>query len=214
MPRDSFGRRSSNWDEEEQGKKKAGKILAQRAWLLIVPLIAIAFYNGRFLVPAVQKADSQITEIKGKLEDQREKTLSEAHRLGVGISALRALSDTFQVRYKLFDSKIDSVSKEIALNEAEVKKLEAEGESLRTIMSLATDKASKLSVLLPPMQGRIDSLKSLISTRQDLVRKLSAEQQEDLDSAKRVMRPELFRKNTALVTGQGDFPNRDALEKR
>jgi hypothetical protein len=30
----------------------------------------------------------------------------------------------------------------------------------------------------------------------------------------RVLNPDSYRKNTALVTGEGNFPNRDAIEKR
>jgi len=214
MPSDSFGRRSSDWSEEEPRSKKAVRLLAQRAWLIIVPLIGVGFYNARYLTPAVKDMDAKIATERQELEAQRTKTLSDARRVGVKISALSALADTFEVRFLKIDALIDSVNTLRESDLADLKQLEAEGDSLRAIYSHAAGRSSELAALLPPMQARIDSLKATITGWEDTIRKLEAEKAADTDLAERILRPNLFRKNTALVTGPGEFPNRDALPKR
>jgi hypothetical protein len=64
------------------------------------------------------------------------------------------------------------------------------------------------------MQQKIDSLKAMIAARDEEIQKLEAERKADADLTERVLRPDLFRKNSALFTGEGDYPNRDALPKR
>ena len=54
----------------------------------------------------------------------------------------------------------------------------------------------------------------MIATCTAEAQRLDEETSTNLDLADRVLNPIKYRKNTALVTGKGDFPNRDALPKR
>jgi chromosome segregation ATPase len=179
-----------------------------------VPLIGVGWYNARYLGPATKAAEVRIETERKTYEDQRAKTLSEARKIGVTISALRALADTFQVRFAKVDALIDSVTVLRNADQTEVTKLEGELDSLRTVYSIASGKSSELSALLPPMQARIDSLKTRIASREDSIRKLEAEKQADQKRAKEVLDPNTLRKNSALLEGKGNFPNRDALPRR
>ena len=60
--------------------------------------------------------------------------------------------------------------------------------------------------------ARIDSLKNLIAAEEEQIRQLETARQADLDQTSKVLSPP--RKNTALLNGEGDFPNRDARPKR
>jgi hypothetical protein len=210
MPR-SFGSGGDEWDD--QGNRPL-KFLLQRTWVLVVPLIAIGWYQAREISPRVKAIQAEVDTQRAQVEGQRAKTLSDARRVEVGISALRALADTFEVRFAGIDALIDSVT---ALRNADMSDLgwlEHQADSLRVIESEATGKSDQLSRLLPPMQTKIDSLKAVIAARDEEIQKLEAERKADADLTERVLRPDLFRKNSALFTGEGDYPNRDALPKR
>jgi hypothetical protein len=216
MPLDRFAHRSGRWDDEEREKPASRilKLILQRSWILIVPLIAIAWYNSRQIVPLSKKYDADLATAKKTAEARRTTVLSDARRVGVQISALNALSDTLEVRFQKYDALIDSVSVLRDADMVEVQSLEHQADSLRAIYSQAAGKSGDLSVLLPPMQARIDSLKIRISAREDSIQALQAQKQTDLALAERILRPQLFRKNSAILTGAGTFPNRDSLPKR
>jgi hypothetical protein len=213
MRRDSFSRTTDNWEEEKVDRPLL-MILLQRSWLLLVPLIAIAWYNGRVLVPQAKQMDAQIAELKSKTDDERTKTLSDARKVQIGLSALAALGDTFKVRFAGMDVLIDSVT---TLKEAESKDLqwlEARADSLRKALSSTEGRWREASVKLPPLQARIDSLTAVVAARSQQITSLEVEAKALRDSSDRVLRPDVYRKNSALLTGPGDFPNRDALPKR
>jgi hypothetical protein len=214
MPRHTFDSGSSDdWEDRHEGNRTVRFIL-RRSWVLIVPLIAVAWYNARHVVPMQKKLDQEIAQERVRGEAERTKTLTDARKVGVGISMLEALSDTFQVRFAAIDSLIDSVAVLRAQDEVDMKTLEAQGESLRTVYSMGSGKAESLANRLPAMQARIDSLKTLIASRNEQIQTLEAQKEKDLDMADRVLHPNSYRKNSALLTGKGDFPNRDALPER
>ena len=212
MPR-SLGRDSSDWGREDDGNRVL-KFLLQRSWVLVVPLIAIGWYQAREVAPRVQAIEAEIAAERDSVDAQRTRKLSGARRVEVGVSALRALADTFEVRFAGIDVLIDSVSALREADQSDLTWLQTQADSLQKVLSVASGKSAQLSVLLPPMQTRIDSLKSAIAARDEEIKKLEQERQADADLTERVLRPDLFRKNSALFTGEGEYPNRDALPKR
>jgi chromosome segregation ATPase len=210
MPR-SFGREGGDWDDRGN---PVLKFILQRSWVLVVPLIAVGWYQAREVAPKVKAIQEDLEQKRAETDQQRTKTLSDARRVEVGISALRALSDTFQVRFDGVDTLIDSVAALRAADLSDLHWLEAQAESLQAIYSEASGKSDELSRLLPPMQQKIDSLRAVIAARDEEVAELEAERKADAELTERVLRPDLFRKNSALFTGEGDYPNRDALPKR
>ena len=211
MPR-SFGRGGEDWGED-QGNP-ALKFILQRSWVLIVPLIAVGWYQAREVAPRVKAVHAEMEKERAEIDMQRAKTLSDARRVEVGISALRALADTFEVRFAGIDALMDSVTALRDADLSDLRWLEKQSDSLRAVESVASGKSDELSRLLPPMQQKIDSLKAVIAARDEEIQKLEAERKADADLTERVLRPDLFRKNSALFTGEGDYPNRDALPKR
>ncbi len=213
MPRGDFGRASGDWEDEKQPNPVLRFVL-QRSWVLVVPLIAIAWYNARELQPLAKKADTEIAQIKIAGEEKRNGVLSGARRLEVNLSLLRAVGDTFQVRFAKIDSMVDSVT---VLRDADAKDLawlKSRADSLQKSLSETEGKSAELAAKLPPMQATIDSLTQVIAAWNDEIQRLEQARSEDMSLTDRILRPDAYRKNTALVTGHGEFPNRDALPKR
>jgi hypothetical protein len=203
--------------EEREEKKEANPILrgiAARAWYLVIPLIALGWYHTKVVTPRVNAVSAQILADQKAIEAQRGTILSDARKLGVETSRLKAEADTFSVRATQFSALLDTVRMVVDSQVAETRKLEAQSDSLRTIISEAEGNATRYSDSLVAMQARVDSLRALIEGRQAMTAKLQQEIAVDQDLADRILRPGVYRKNSALVTGHGDFPNRDALPKR
>ncbi len=214
MPRGHFGKDSSDeWPSEREGNPTV-RFIFQRSWVLIVPLIAIAWYNSRTIQPLAKKMDETTLQEKATAEGKRDEILTNATRLEARISMLAALDDTFKSRFTKIDSLIDSVSTVRASDTKDLNFLQSRADSLRKIMAGADSQSAELSAKLPPMQTKIDSLNRLIADWNTEIKRLEDARAADSSLTDRVLRPNVYRKNTALMTGAGDFPNRDALPKR
>ena len=200
------------WDKPEGNRFL--RALATRSWYLVVPLIAIWWFHTRTVVPQVEAVDQQILKDRRETELIRNKTLSEARALGVEISRLRAEADTFSVRSGQYAAVLDSVLTIQRQHLTESHRLELQSDSLRTRLSEMEGRSLEYSDALTQMQAQVDSLRVLIDGHQAEIERLEQEIQVNQDLADRLKRPEAYRKNTALVTGEGDYPNRDALPKR
>ncbi len=206
--------RKFSFDEPEKKSNRVVRAIAARSWYLFVPLIGIWWAHTRVVTPQIKAVDVQIQADNKEVEAQRTKILADARKLGVETSRLKAEADTFSVRATQFAALLDTVQMVVDSQTQETRKLEAQSDSLRAIISDAEGKSSRYSESLTSMQARVDSLRTLIEQRQTETKKLRDEIAIDQDLADRLIRPEAYRKNSALLTGQGDFPNRDALPKR
>ncbi len=202
----------NQWEKPE--KNKFLPALAARSWYLVVPLIAVWWFHTKAVVPQIAAIDQKIVEDRKETELIRSKTLAEARGLGVEISKLRAEADTFSVRSGQYAAVLDSVLAIQRKHVSETHRLEIQSDSLRAILSETDGKSLVYSDSLTRMQAQVDSLRTLIDSRLAEAKRLEEEIAVNRDLADRLNRPEIYRKNTALVTGSGNYPNRDALPKR
>ncbi len=211
MPR-SFGNSGDGWGEESGSP--VVKFILQRSWVLIVPFIAIGWYQAREVAPRIKALDAQIAAEQDSVDNQRAVILTGARKVEASLSAIRALSDTFAVRFDAVAQLIDSVTVLRNAEMSDLRYLERQADSLQKVYLQASGKSEVLARLLPPMQSRIDSLRAVIAARNSEIARLEEEKRADADLTDRVLRPDAYRKNSALFTGEGDYPNRDALPKR
>ncbi|MBM3285769.1 MAG: hypothetical protein FJY88_00215 [Candidatus Eisenbacteria bacterium] len=209
-----FSRGSEDlWGDEKPGNPIFKAIFA-RSWFLVVPLIAMWWFEARKIDPMAKQIDAKIAEHRQGIEVTRTSSLAAARKMGVRISLLRAVGDTFQVRFAQMGDLLDSLRVLEGQERTEIRMLEAQAESLRAVFSEAQGKMGVFSDRLSVLQARVDSLRTLIAERGDETARLETEISTDKDLADRILRPDAYRKNSALVTGSGDFPNRDDLPKR
>lgn len=201
------------WGERGEGNPIL-KALFARSWFLVIPLIAIWWFEAKKIDPMAKQIEQKIAEDRKTVETSRGQLLAQSRQMGVRISLLRAVGDTFTVRFEQMGTLLDSLRILEAADRAEVQKLEAQSESLRAVYAGAEEKSRVASERLTVLQSTVDSLRSLISQREEETRRLEGEIATDRDLADRLLRPEAYRKNNALLTGEGEFPNRDALQKR
>jgi hypothetical protein len=204
--------RYSSYDEGE--RSPIVKFLAARSWFLIIPLIGLVYANAKQITPKYQLIKAGIVTQEAAINEERVKVLKGAREVEVHISQLHALQDTFSVRFAKIDSLADSVSVLVATDRQALGQLQAELDSLSQVYSLAMGRSQANSESLQVLSPIVDSLRTAIATRTAETQRLDEETSINLDLADRVLNPTKYRKNTALVTGKGDFPNRDALPKR
>lgn len=204
--------RYSTYDDSE--RSPIVKFLAARSWFLIIPLIGLVYANAKQITPKYQQIKASIVTEEAAINQERVNVLKGAREMEVHISQLRALQDTFAVRFSRIDSLADSVGVLLAADGQALGKLQAELDSLRQVYSLAMGQSEANSESLQVLSPIVDSLKTAIATRIAEAQRLDEETATNLDLADRVLNPVKYRKNTALVTGKGDFPNRDALPPR
>jgi hypothetical protein len=204
--------RYSSYDEGD--RSPIVKALAARSWFLIVPLIGLVYANAKQVTPKYQAIKTDIATQEKAINEERVRVLKGARELEVHISQLHALQDTFAVRVAGIDSLADSVNVLLTADRTAMDKLQTELDSLSQVNSLALSQSLVYSESLQVLSPIVDSLKVAISTRTAEAESLVAQTATNLDLADRILNPNKYRKNTALVTGKGDFPNRDALPKR
>jgi hypothetical protein len=213
MPSRLYRDSDEAWGERGEGNPFLRALFA-RSWFLVIPLIAIWWFEAKQIDPMAKQIDQKIAEDRKAVEVSRGKLLAQSRQMGVRISLLRAVGDTFTVRFGQMGVLLDSLRILEAADRKEIAGLEAQSESLRAVFSEAEGSSRTRSERLTVLQATVDSLRDLIAQREDETRKLEGEIASDKDLADRVLRPDAYRKNNALLTGEGDFPNRDALPKR
>ncbi len=212
MPRYFSSDGPDNWDKPEGNRFL--RALLKRSWFLVIPLIGIWWYHSQKVVPQVQAIEATIQTERAEAEQTRTRILTEARSLGVETSRLRAEADTFNVRAGQIAALLDSVLILQRGHIEETHRLEAQSDSLRAVLGEAEGRAMVYSESLSTLQAQVDSIRVLIDTHQAEIARLEQEIAQERDLADRLARPEAYRRNTALVTGEGDYPNRDALPKR
>jgi len=211
MPHDRYGRRREVWEEEQ---KPFYRKLVGRSWFLFVPLLGVWWFHIRELTPQVKAIDAEIAQERQTIETTRATSLRDARKLGIDISRLKAFGDTLEVRRAQINDLLDSVRVVRDAHVEDTRQLEAQSDSLRQILSRAEGQSIEYSASLQRMQAQVDSLRDLITVHKDETARLEGVIAQTRDLTDRVLRPEAYRKNNALVAGEGNFPNRDALTKR
>lgn len=203
---------SSSYDEEERGG--FWKAVFARAWFLVIPLIGLVYANARQVGPQLKEAKATIATEAKTYQKTHADSLSKATPIRAHISALAALGDTFDVRFARIDSMTDGISSFLQADLEARSRLEAEKDSLRQVYTSASDLAASYAESIRALQPTLDSLKALIEQRNAETQVLWTKTAEQLDQTDRILNPAVYRKNNALVTGEGDYPARDELPKR
>jgi hypothetical protein len=190
------------------------RALSHRSWYLLIPILAIAWVTEKRIEPGEKALAQQLAEERDAAERERIETLAAARTFSVRMSMLRALVDTFEVRFGQVDAVADTVRKIQENDLAEIRRLEQQLDSLRVEYSIADAQSQATSDSLTMLQATVDSLNDLAAQLADERIPLEEAALSDLDTADRIKNPDKYRKNTALVTGAGDYPNRDELPER
>ncbi|MBP6875009.1 MAG: hypothetical protein KBD56_02965 [Candidatus Eisenbacteria bacterium] len=206
------GRYSSVDDEPERGGVL--KVIFSRFWFLIIPLIGLVYANARQVTPQVEALKKEIAAEQKEKEKQRTQTLTSANPIRFRISAIEALSDTFNVRYTKIDSLTENIATFLEADRKATAQLHFESDSLRQVFESSSALAAAYSDSLRNLTPIIDSLETLIADRNQETQRLWVETTQSFDLTDRILNPGSYKKKSALVTGEGEYPNRDELGKR
>jgi hypothetical protein len=207
----------TRFTDDDWGEKQTNPILRAifaRSWYLFIPLIAIWVFEAKKIDPQIKAVETAMAEDQKATELARGKSLQDARRMATSISRWRAIRDTLDVRIEQVGAVMDSVRLIREGHLTETRMLERQADSLRSIVSQGQGVALAASDRLQVLQGQVDSLRGLIAGHESETSRLRTEVASAEDLTDRLLRPEIYRRNNALMTGEGQFPNRDALPKR
>jgi len=207
------GRYGSDGQDDEE-RRGIAKVIFSRFWFLIIPLIGLVYANVRQVTPVVKELGLKVKEEQKAMEAQRTQTLTRANPIRAHISALAALGDTFQVRFAKLDSVTANLFTFLEADRKATAKLHAEIDSLTQVYTLASTEASALADTLQGLAPVVDSLQQTIASRHDQSQQLWAQTTQNLDLTDRILNPDKYKKRSALVPGEGEYPNRDELPRR
>lgn len=181
-----------------------------RTWFLLVPMVAISWYQSRKIGPMILDWTETIRKRQVEAESARKDVLSRVNATERQLSMLRALADTFEVRFEQVELVLDSVRTLQNADRAERASLEGQIDSLRGVYSRSEGEKAQKSKRLAELQARVDSLRNTIETRDHNAESLAAEVALKKAQMDRVLNPDAYRDKDALMNGPGDFPDRDA----
>lgn len=207
------GRYGSDGQDDEE-RRGFAKVVFSRFWFLIIPLIGLVYANVRQVTPVIQNMKKTATEEKTAMEKERTQTLTRANPIRARISAIGALGDTFQVRFAKLDSVTANLATFLDADRRATAKLHAEIDSLTQVYTLASGEASALADTLQGLAPVVDTLQATIASRKEQAQQLWAQTTQNLDLTDRILNPDKYKKRSALVPGEGEYPNRDELPRR
>ena len=214
MPGYGYRGRYSSDSYDEQERRGFVKVVFSRFSFLIIPLIGLVYANVRQVAPVVKEANQKFAAEKAAMEKERTQTLTRANPIRARISALAALGDTFQVRYARIDSLTASIATFLDADLKATAKLHSEIDSLSQVYTVASGQASAYADSLRALAPVADSLQQTIAARREEAQSLWAATTANLDLTDRILNPDKYKKRSALVPGQGEYPNRDELPRR
>jgi chromosome segregation ATPase len=214
MPGYGYRGRYSSGGPDEEERRGFAKVVFSRFWFLIIPLIGLVYANARQVTPVLKDMNQKAKEEKTAMEKERTQTLTRANPIRAHISALGALGDTFQVRFAKLDSVTANLSTFLEADHKATARLHTEIDSLAQIYTFASSEASALADTLKGLAPVVDSLQQTIASRREQSQQLWAQTTQNLDLTDRILNPDKYKKRSALVPGEGEYPNRDELPKR
>lgn len=182
---------------------RAIRVVAHRSWFLLIPLLAFSWVSSKKLAPRAEEIRLEMEKEAATMEQDRLQTLAGVRVINTRISQIKALSDTFQVRFDQLDSVMDSARTAAAVDRARVEVLERLLDSLRTVEANAKQREAALTDSITALDASIDSLKKAIPLVAEETRKLEAEAQANRELTDRVLNPSKYRRNSALIIGSG-----------
>jgi len=211
--RDRHGRRFRT--EKSRVGTNWFKQVVSRFWYVMIPPIAIMFAKDAYVRPHLVRNENKIN-LERVATDQVKDSLTADVRIIDGETATvqASIDSTAHPQVLLYRSVLDSLLSIRREYDGALPTAENKVDSLTLVLAEIQTELQSASAELQQHQLTIDELKVYRRAMTDSVVVLTGEIRELADIYDRLANPDDYRKNTALVPGPGNYPNRDALPER
>ena len=192
----------------------AFKQVAGRLWYLAIPLLGIICSQDAYVRPHLLNDENTINLEKLHTEQRVDSLLADLRIIDAETAAVQAeIDSTWQPQVVLYSTVLDSLVRIRREFDAAIPADEAKIDSMKAVLSELNGQLQSASAELQGYQITIDGLKDERRTLRDSLDIVSNDIEELAGVYDRMANPDDYRKNTALIPGPGNYPNRDALEK-
>jgi chromosome segregation ATPase len=200
MSSEDLRRKARRWSGREEAPRLIREI-GHRAWFFLIPLVAVFWVTSKKIEPKVHTIQEQIQQFEEETERKRLGTLAAARTVNIRISMIRALADTFQIRFDQIGAVMDSVYSAQSVHRAKIADLRSILDSLRAEQALADGAAAAAADSLATANAVIDSLERKIPTIVAQRVELEALAEQNRDLTDRILNPNKYHRNRALIMG-------------
>jgi uncharacterized coiled-coil protein SlyX len=186
-----------------------------RFWYLAVPLFGVVCSQDAYVRPHLLDAENTINLARVRTDQVIDSLVAEQRVIDGEAAAVHAeIDSTWQPQVELYSSVLDSLVQIRREYDTAIPGDEARLDSLRAVLAELQGTLQQASAELQRHQQTIDKLKDRRRGLTDSLRSVHEEVRDLADVYDRLANPDKYRKNTALVPGPGNWPNRDELPKR
>lgn len=209
-------RRDGKWivgDEPE--RFRALKLVVMRVWYLFVPALGVVCAHDGYVRPELMAAKNTINREKVVLQKMEDSLQAERRKIeSEGLAIESDIDSTYMPQIALYAQIVDSLRSERLLFDRSLPGLRRQADSLRTVLAELQGNLVVSSTRMQERQTTVDSLKARRVVVLDSIQAVNEQLVSLSDRWDRLANPDKYRKNTALVPGPGNFPNRDQLPRR
>lgn len=191
------------------------KQILTRFWYLVIPGLGVVCAQDAYVRPHLVADENTINLGRVATDQVRDSLLAHLRIIDGETGAVRAeIDSTWNRQVNLYHSVLDSLltirreyDQAIPVAEAKVESLTAALAEIQTALQTA-------SAELQNYQLNIDDMKVRRRSLRDSIDAVALEIEELADVYDRLANPDKYRKNTALIPGPGNYPDRDNLPPR
>lgn len=209
-------RRGGKWVAgDEQERFRVLRLIFGRIWYLFVPALGVVCAHDGYVRPELMVAENTINREKLALQKMEDSLQAERRKIEAeGLDVRADIDSTYMPQIALYSQIVDSLRAERFLFDRSLPGLRRQADSLRTVLAELQGNLQFSSTQMQDRQNTVDSLKARRIVVGDSVRIVNEQLVSLSDTWDRLANPDKYRKNSALVPGPGNFPNRDQLPRR
>ena len=212
-PRDQFGRPLRT--ARSRVRSSVFKRVISRFWYLMIPLFGFVCSQDAYVRPHLVQDENLVNLGRVQTDEVRDSLRAIVSVIDGETATVEAeIDSTWSRQVALYHSVLDSLLTVRREYDTAVPTAEAQVDSLKAVLSEVQGQLQTASAELQQHQLTIDDLKETRRALADSIDAVAEQIVELADVYDRLANPDKYRKNTALIPGPGNYPDRDAIPPR
>lgn len=190
------------------------KQVVGRFWWLLIPILGVVCSQDAYVRPHLMDDTNTMNLEKVATDQVVDSLLARLRTIDGETAAVQAeIDSTWTPQVQLYSAVRDSLVRIRREFDQAIPADEARVDSLKAVLAELNSELQTASAELQRHQQTIDELKTERRVLRDSLGTVSDDIVDLADVYDRMANPDKYRKNTALIPGPGDWPNRDEIER-